>query len=217
MLKANPDAFNYENLISFTENRQTDRLQTIITQRINTTPSTDTGDEINALPVEHLIPKNGLQHQSIETDIVASSPKKLSSEKKSNPVDGKTSENETDKQIDGNYLTSNRETGSYPQVTVAHDKISLNLEQKARSVSRLPPHILQSDIIDDHYNRINPFPLKIVVKKGEYLTRLCQEIYGYTSDALIDHVKSHNPQIENSDLILIGDHLTFPEPIKETQ
>jgi len=80
-------------------------------------------------------------------------------------------------------------------------------------VSQLSSHTSQGDIMNDTC-KTHPFPLKIIVKKGEYLTRLCQEIYGYTNDALIEHVKAHNPQIENSDLILIGDKITFPEPVK---
>jgi general secretion pathway protein A len=215
MLKTNPDGFNYEKFINFTKNRQTNRSQAIITQKINTISSTDKADEIETLPVEDFTPATGLQPQSAQTAVFPSSPPpSLSPEKKSKPISGKFSENKTDKEIGNRYLTSKSEAGFCPQVTATHNETSLNIDQK-RSVSQLSSHTSQGDIMNDTC-KTHPFPLKIIVKKGEYLTRLCQEIYGYTNDALIEHVKAHNPQIENSDLILIGDKITFPEPVKTT-
>lgn len=57
-----------------------------------------------------------------------------------------------------------------------------------------------------------------MVKKGQYLSQICLEIYGYVDNSLIQRVKNSNPDIHDADLILIGEKIYFPEllkPVKE--
>jgi len=50
-----------------------------------------------------------------------------------------------------------------------------------------------------------------VVKRGDNLTKLTQEVYGSVDADLIDWVKKNNPQITDIDRLLIGTRLVFPD------
>ena len=59
-----------------------------------------------------------------------------------------------------------------------------------------------------------------VVKRGETLSVLIREVYGVSpksalEPSLIDLVKQHNPAITDSNLILEGSVIRFPELPKE--
>ncbi|MCK4786621.1 MAG: AAA family ATPase [Desulfobacteraceae bacterium] len=49
------------------------------------------------------------------------------------------------------------------------------------------------------------------VKRGEYLSQICLDMYGFVNDQLIQAVKEKNPGIFDPDLIFIGDTIFFPE------
>ena len=58
-----------------------------------------------------------------------------------------------------------------------------------------------------------------IVKEGENLTQLTQNVYGFVSPQLVEWVKNHNPHILNADTILPGDRIVFPPhriPFKES-
>ena len=59
---------------------------------------------------------------------------------------------------------------------------------------------------------IEPFPIIKKVKAGDSLAALCLEVYGFFSPQIIDHVKTHNPHINNVNLIVPGDEIVFPNP-----
>jgi len=62
------------------------------------------------------------------------------------------------------------------------------------------------------------FPVTRVLKEGDYLTKLCVEIYGFTNDRLVEWMKEQNPHIKDVDVIDVGEKLFFPklgEDIKE--
>jgi nucleoid-associated protein YgaU len=52
---------------------------------------------------------------------------------------------------------------------------------------------------------------KRTVKKGDYLSRICLDIYGFVNNQLIRIVKENNPAIIDADLIFTGDTIVFPE------
>lgn len=52
------------------------------------------------------------------------------------------------------------------------------------------------------------------VKKGEYLSQICFDMYGFVNDQIIKVVKEKNPHISDADLIFIGDTIFFPELLK---
>ena len=56
------------------------------------------------------------------------------------------------------------------------------------------------------------FPVKIVVKKGDTLYNLIQEVYGTINKGLITQVKQQNKRIGENGKIRIGETLIFPEP-----
>jgi len=49
------------------------------------------------------------------------------------------------------------------------------------------------------------------VKKGEHLSQICLDVYGYVNDRIIQVVIENNPRIFDPDLIFIGDTIFFPE------
>ena len=58
-----------------------------------------------------------------------------------------------------------------------------------------------------------------IVKEGENLSQLTQNVYGFVSPQLVEWVKHHNPHIPNADNILPGDRIVFPPhtvPFKES-
>jgi len=55
------------------------------------------------------------------------------------------------------------------------------------------------------------YPVSRIVKKGDNLSILTQNIYGFTDGKLMESVKKENPSIKNVNKIYIGDELFFPE------
>lgn len=49
------------------------------------------------------------------------------------------------------------------------------------------------------------------VKKGEHLSQICRDKYGFVNDQVIKVVKDSNPSIFDADLIFIGDTILLPE------
>jgi hypothetical protein len=48
------------------------------------------------------------------------------------------------------------------------------------------------------------------VKKGETLSELAKEVYGYSGRQIIAILKQHNPHIKDPDRIMVGDEVLFP-------
>lgn len=59
--------------------------------------------------------------------------------------------------------------------------------------------------------RKDSFPVVRTIKKGDYISKLVVEIYGFTNNELLELVKEHNPQIDNIDKIEVGDQVLFPD------
>lgn len=49
------------------------------------------------------------------------------------------------------------------------------------------------------------------IKRGEYLSQICLEIYGRYNDLVIQKIKEENPNIKNADLIVTGEEIVFPK------
>jgi hypothetical protein len=48
------------------------------------------------------------------------------------------------------------------------------------------------------------------VKKGDQIARVAQEVYGSSSNAVLDWIKKNNPQLRNVNLVDVGTQLTLP-------
>jgi general secretion pathway protein A len=59
--------------------------------------------------------------------------------------------------------------------------------------------------------RKDSFPVVRTIKKGDYISKLAVEIYGFTNNKVIETLKEHNPQIHNMNKIEVGDHVLFPD------
>jgi len=53
-------------------------------------------------------------------------------------------------------------------------------------------------------------PLTRIVSKGDTLSSLVEEIYGYSDQRLLEYVSKNNPNIKAIDKILIGQEIRFP-------
>lgn len=52
------------------------------------------------------------------------------------------------------------------------------------------------------------------IRKGEYLSQVCLDVYGFVNDRIIQAVKDNNPHIFDADLIFTGDIIYFPAPLE---
>lgn len=59
------------------------------------------------------------------------------------------------------------------------------------------------------------FPRTRLVKKGESLSRIANEIYGSNDPEYLNWVRDHNSEITNPDFILPGQQIILPEYVKE--
>jgi phage tail protein X len=50
----------------------------------------------------------------------------------------------------------------------------------------------------------------VLVKKGDQLTRLATEVYGFSNPAVLEWIKKHNPQLQDVNRVDIGMSLTLP-------
>ena len=48
------------------------------------------------------------------------------------------------------------------------------------------------------------------VKKGDQIARVALEVYGSSSNAVLDWIKKNNPQLRNVNLVDVGTQLTLP-------
>jgi len=55
------------------------------------------------------------------------------------------------------------------------------------------------------------FPAIRVVKEGDNLFRLTEDVYGFVNNRLVEYVKQNNPQLHNANKILVGEEIYFPE------
>jgi hypothetical protein len=74
---------------------------------------------------------------------------------------------------------------------------------------------LRNERLEEQYMTVRWIPARTrTVKKGEYLSQICLETYGYVDNQLIRKVKEYNPSIYDADLILTGAEIVLPEHIK---
>jgi hypothetical protein len=78
------------------------------------------------------------------------------------------------------------------------------------------PSALEEDQENFETSSYSPIEIKTrsitrTVKKGEYLSQICLDMYGFVNDYIIKAVKEKNPRIFDADLIFIGDKIFFPE------
>ena len=48
------------------------------------------------------------------------------------------------------------------------------------------------------------------VKKGDQIARVALEVYGSSSNAVLDWIKKNNPQLRNVNVVDVGTQLTLP-------
>jgi type II secretory pathway predicted ATPase ExeA len=69
----------------------------------------------------------------------------------------------------------------------------------------------QPEIIDEIAEiTYGAYPVKRRVKPGDYLSKMCVEVYGVTSYRIIGLIKQHNTQIQDANKIIEGDLIYFP-------
>ncbi len=110
-----------------------------------------------------------------------------------------------------------------PEVSIRHEDIAtivalllkdgegnsrtIDMDALQRLVSREAPSARGPQKLPDQ-----AYPVFRVVKKGDYLTKLCVEVYGFTSERLVGWVWSNNPWLKDANLLEIGDVVVFPAP-----
>jgi hypothetical protein len=53
-------------------------------------------------------------------------------------------------------------------------------------------------------------PLRRVLNKGDYISRIALEVYGSASEEILALIQKHNPQIKDIDRVEVGEKVLFP-------
>ncbi|MEN8134260.1 MAG: AAA family ATPase [Thermodesulfobacteriota bacterium] len=79
-------------------------------------------------------------------------------------------------------------------------------------ISSVPEKDHDNFVVSPHSPiEIKPGSITRTVKRGEYLSQICLDMYGFVNGQIIQAVKEKNPRIFDADLIFIGDTIFFPE------
>lgn len=90
-------------------------------------------------------------------------------------------------------------------ITVKPEADSAKPNKDQETVTPQPKQNNESETIPE------VLPKKRVVTKGDYLTKLVFETYGYVNDKLVEFVRQKNPHIRNINTLQIGDEINFPD------
>lgn len=78
----------------------------------------------------------------------------------------------------------------------------LEKEQQNRNTSKEPRVVSDTKKVG--------LPTIRILNKGDYISRLAVEIYGTTSDEVLELIKKHNPQIKDINKVTEGEKVLFP-------
>ena len=109
--------------------------------------------------------------------------------------------------------------GLDPSQVSAQDKVQLYENLPAGDARALNVHTesinaqtaSSEDTIRSVENSQQVFPIVREVQAGEILSQLSVEVYGFSSPKSLKWIMQHNPNIQNSDEILSGQTIVFPE------
>jgi general secretion pathway protein A len=54
------------------------------------------------------------------------------------------------------------------------------------------------------------FPRVVLLQKGDSISKMALEMYGFINPALMERIRHHNPHIENIDRVAVGEEILFP-------
>jgi hypothetical protein len=54
-------------------------------------------------------------------------------------------------------------------------------------------------------------PLVRIMSKGDYISKLALEVYGYANEEILALIKKHNPQIKDINRVEVGEKVLFPD------
>jgi hypothetical protein len=54
------------------------------------------------------------------------------------------------------------------------------------------------------------FPRVVLLQKGDSISKMALEMYGFINPALMERIRHHNPHIKNIDRVAIGEEILFP-------
>ena len=117
-------------------------------------------------------------------------------------------------------LASIENMGSPQSVTLKETEVPLATEERGAdaNVKNSEQAPLASDIPQEMNEQPSDFQPQagqtswrtVTVKEGDTLTELVLKVYGQGDQTILDLVKEKNPSIENVNLILVGQRLSFP-------
>jgi hypothetical protein len=54
-------------------------------------------------------------------------------------------------------------------------------------------------------------PLIRIMNKGDYISKIALEVYGYANEEILALIKKHNPQIKDINRVEVGAKVLFPD------
>jgi general secretion pathway protein A len=112
--------------------------------------------------------------------------------------------------------TSHRDTIQNNDVVseMSSQKIDMH-EEEVTKIQNLEKDIKYIDENKDNSNsedhKESIFPLTKTIVKGDYISRIAVEVYGFTNSRVIEAIKNRNPQIEDMNRVDVGDKIIFPK------
>jgi nucleoid-associated protein YgaU len=149
----------------------------------------------------------------------------ITKQKEANAVEPSDAVREAEKMDNHPYrqsgtLASMETMGSPRGVILKETEVQLPLENHAVAANGkhskpVPP---DPDISQEMTGHPSDFELQVgpsswrtvTVKEGDTLRKLALDVYGQGDQTILNKVKGENPAIENVDLIIVGQTITFP-------
>jgi general secretion pathway protein A len=88
---------------------------------------------------------------------------------------------------------------------------SQGVEKRLTLASNTPPEQHQKPQEQASEIQKVALPLVRIMSKGDYISKLALEIYGYANEEILALIKKHNPQIKDINRVEVGEKVLFPD------
>ena len=99
-------------------------------------------------------------------------------------------------------------TPPLPRVDLQQETLPTSATEGQHAVS--PLHERPEFFPENQAASTTVWPIVRTVHKGEYMSKMAMEIYGFTNQAILDTLRKHNPQITDINHVEAGDKILFP-------
>ena len=88
---------------------------------------------------------------------------------------------------------------------------SQGVEKRLTPASNTPPEQHQKPQDQTSELQKVALPLVRIMSKGDYISKIALELYGYANEEILALIKKHNPQIKDINRVEVGEKVLFPD------